>query len=306
MSSDLVAAAIDDLQMLRDTWPETVTEHKLRRDSAALRRLLVDGDLKKAWRLAGHANEPRIFTTHRIRDISKEERSKVSWASEGGFEQDGIQILAPATSNQRIELPFSRDKPGFLTLSRFVDGPVAVAYGTTIKRSTLVKYVANKLGGAHYDERRSARAEEQVFAQLDRTFKVGSSGLRVQTLGLSPVYAEMLAVGQAVLRSPDVSGWLPGGGLPALKVDQSPPLGEAEIARIRDYNRSSEEAAHVAYAILRRAALPSHGFFPTSGEDHSVHHITVRTHEVVPEGVQAEVVAALKERNLCDIEFQVD
>lgn len=290
MTSHFVAAVTDDLQMLRDTWPERVTEHKLRRDSATLRRLLVHGDLRKAWRLDGHAREARILTTNRIRDLPSEERAGMTWASEGGFQQSGILVLSPSSSNRNIGLDYRRDRPGLVPLSRWVDGPVAVAHGTIIKRSTLVKYVANKLGGAHYDEQRGARAEEQAFAQLDRTFQVGDSGLRSTTLELSPVYAEMLAIGQAVLRSEDIGAWLPGGGLPPIELPDTPDRSEEDIAVVRAENEWHDTVSGAIGLVLRaRTGDESKGYVSERGENDELVGLKVRTAETLNPSVQAEI-----------------
>ena len=57
----------------------------------------------------------------------------------------------------------------------------------------MIKYMANKVGGAHHDERRGPK--EQNLIALDRL-----SGLDVD--GYSPPFLELLAAIQAVVASP--------------------------------------------------------------------------------------------------------
>lgn len=72
--------------------------------------------------------------------------------------------------------------------------------GHLISRHTVIKYVANKLGGAHHDKRRGTDKENLAFVLLD---KVGRDmGLRL--LDKPAVYFELLAIGQALAKSPDL------------------------------------------------------------------------------------------------------
>ena len=78
--------------------------------------------------------------------------------------------------------------------------------------------MANKLGGSHYDDRRPAKGDEAVYANLDEV--TGFAKLD----GFPLVHWELLSIGQNLLRSPDLAAWIPGGGLPPLDfVEVLPP-----------------------------------------------------------------------------------
>jgi hypothetical protein len=90
-----------------------------------------------------------------------------------------------------------------LSLKKFLDSACIVARGTKISRRTLIKYVANKLGGVHFDPKRDlTKMEEQQFALLDE--------IRDERIVADKpaIYFELLSVGQALLASPDITMFL--------------------------------------------------------------------------------------------------
>jgi hypothetical protein len=69
--------------------------------------------------------------------------------------------------------------------------------GEIIVRRALIKYIANKLGGAHLDHKRGTNHEETLYRLLDDA--------RSWILMDKPaVYFELLAVGQAVAKAGDI------------------------------------------------------------------------------------------------------
>jgi hypothetical protein len=237
---NLVDIVQEDLAHLRDTWDDELTEGRLRRDSAVLRRLLVEGALGRAWRAAGHRGEPRVPFHDQMSSLNAEARFFTVWASNGGAEHRQAYIAG-------IRLHAGQDTvhpvaDASLPLSRYVDGTVAIAMGRAVKRRDVVAYVANKLGGVHYDERRH---EGHVFAALDRVLDAATIG------GFSPVHWELLAVGQLLLRSPEISDWLPNGGLPPL-----PPWGPETLAD--PTVDVSEDDSHARFGVSINDARTRH------------------------------------------------
>lgn len=73
-----------------------------------------------------------------------------------------------------------------------------LVYGTRVKRRDVVAYVANKLGGAHFDPERT-RKSEKAYVLIDGSF----STFRIQEK--NAIYFEILSIGQLVCASPDVA-----------------------------------------------------------------------------------------------------
>jgi hypothetical protein len=85
-----------------------------------------------------------------------------------GLELEGFHMLAtPPPDSARSS---NNDPPSTrtgLTLQKFIDSPSMVIQGEEIPRRVLIKYVANKLGGSHFDERRGTTREDTLFHRLD-------------------------------------------------------------------------------------------------------------------------------------------
>ena len=82
-------------------------------------------------------------------------------------------------------------------LSQFTAAPCLIDGGVPVSRRTLIKYIANKLGGAHLDSKRDD-PEGPLFRILDR--------LRAERVQADKpvIYFELLAIGQALAASPDM------------------------------------------------------------------------------------------------------
>ena len=82
-------------------------------------------------------------------------------------------------------------------LSQFTAAPCLIDGGVPVSRRTLIKYVANKIGGAHLDSKRDD-TEGPLFRILDR--------LRAERVQADKpvIYFELLAIGQALAASPDM------------------------------------------------------------------------------------------------------
>ena len=79
----------------------------------------------------------------------------------------------------------------------FTAAPCMVIKGKLIPRRVVIKYVSNKLGGAHHDPRRGKSEEELLFSCLDRI-------QNYLLMGKPAVYFELLSAGQALVRSTDI------------------------------------------------------------------------------------------------------
>ena len=88
-------------------------------------------------------------------------------------------------------------------LARYLREPCAVVDGKAISRQHLIQYISNKLGGIHWDpSRQENKTKESAFVALD------SLASRANLAGKNPVYFELLAIGQCLVKSPQVAALL--------------------------------------------------------------------------------------------------
>ncbi len=88
-----------------------------------------------------------------------------------------------------------------LLLDEYMASTCIVVDGTAVSRRHVVKFVANRLGGAHFDPRgkksrkREEEEEERLFDLMDRA---------VHVVRLPLVYYELLSIGQSLVNSEDI------------------------------------------------------------------------------------------------------
>jgi hypothetical protein len=90
--AELLATVKSDLAFLEDEWDESIDEHSLRRSSTVLRRLLVNGDYGKAWRIAGEPKEPRLEAVDLSNNLAGLELARVFFATAGGGPPRGGEL----------------------------------------------------------------------------------------------------------------------------------------------------------------------------------------------------------------------
>jgi len=226
----------NDLAHIRDSWSGELTEHVIRRDSPIIRRLLVDGDYSKAWRKLGLPRQPLVLA-HDLEDMlgaipkryvryafpSPYERTRpvgrgnqsVTMASPGVSEGDHVFAVPAYMQGQGVafvvipkaeldgikseeigsQFQGSYLKPMWLT--EFLDSTGAYVDGLQITRREIIDFVANAMGGAHYDPE-SGRSNKAARGLL--------KPLHVRWRGSSDVHApwiEVMSIGQSVAWSTD-------------------------------------------------------------------------------------------------------
>ncbi len=122
------------------------------------------------------------------------------YAQAGGAKYgDGYEgpIIVTAVTPTWNEHPEGSAGPHRYRLSEYLKSSAVIVHGTRITRHELIKYVANKLGGAHFDaSRRPDKDEDQKFAVLDQN--LGTVNLpAADRLGGDGrgVYLELLSIG---------------------------------------------------------------------------------------------------------------
>ncbi len=193
--------------------------------SAVLRQLLVDNDglVQSAWNTLGYAKAVRIQTTS-IDDLLDRDYlgdKRVNIAANGAV--IGSTWVGPLgdcepqiTARLQEDLaPFGDDahEPTTLILSDYLRSTCIYLAGIRVSRRHLIKYVANKLGGVHYDPARdkedalelaSYNALDDVFDFYSATPKGGCFPLVVDDT-LHALHIALLAIGRDVTASEDVN-----------------------------------------------------------------------------------------------------
>jgi hypothetical protein len=226
-------AIAEDIDWLRDVWWQGdghLKEPDLRRGSVVLRRLIVDGEIVKAWRSHGFQGQPTV-TAPDGAALASEHNVRLEHAASlivGGGRLNGIdaamigafRVFNPATGQgPDAESGFAvlvtsilRDAsssapPGTLTdkverawrLTDYLSAPGAVRRGQIISRQLVIQFFANYAGGAHLDRIsaviRNKTARYELVAELER---------RLNADTLDGLHFELLSIGQAVGRSNDM------------------------------------------------------------------------------------------------------
>lgn len=202
---ELLEIVASDLQFIKEVWGDEVDDHTIRRSSTILRRLLVENDLHQAWKISGFSGQATIVasTLEPITVVIPFHRIK--FASAGGASYKGVQLrgmllldfaLSDQLAKRLGEGPVPNKK---FQLLEFIEDASVIVEGELVKRRQLIKFVANKLGGAHFDPSRSRRKEDRLFGLLEQ---VASS---VELLEKPAIYFEMLSIGQSISQAEDIS-----------------------------------------------------------------------------------------------------
>jgi len=212
MDRDLARVVSEDLDFLFNEWNQDIDDASLRRSSPVLRSLLVEGLLGHVAHQIDH--DIRIMAPAIGRVVTEAELKECMFFQAGGAKYKGavvqsITMIPRAKSPEEIKASYERSKDVIgknypVKLGLFLKQPSFVVKGVLINREEVVKYVANKLGGAHYDSSRSVQKEsdqvslEQKYALLDAV----KNGMI--TADKNAVFYELLSIGQRVVNSRDV------------------------------------------------------------------------------------------------------
>lgn len=231
------AAVIEDLEWLLEEWwhnsPDDLSAGALRRGSAALHLLLVQGLLGQAWRANGFVKEPKIIAPDVLaiaafRNLDPNlaasciagggRQRGLTFSFLGAFRVDnpttGVSAHADEGFAVRVESVLSNSPTSDLSflppvdglcrteypLSRYLLSPSAIRMERMFSRQQVLEYFRNYAGGAHYEfahpsPNRVQSTDYSLLAELDARVKADIRG------GL---LFELLSIGQAVATSPDV------------------------------------------------------------------------------------------------------
>lgn len=181
---------------------ECPSNDEIRKISADMRFLFIDGNgnLKKAWKTAGLKNEPKILVPSFLNKTDNSVNSTIFTG--GGANINGMQIMGfsysdRALSDEEIKADYEKERASInapaeqIGLNAYLNSKVVKVNNIMLSRREIIKYVANKLGGVHYDEK-------------GRDQNVESFRHEVRLLDQDPIYFELLSYAQQVSESPDI------------------------------------------------------------------------------------------------------
>jgi hypothetical protein len=195
----------EDLSFLRENWDQSTDEPSLRRISPILRRLLVEGAYRRAWRWVGLEKEPTVIAGELVFDPGALGADRIFFVGSFGTlppdEERVPMVMMYATLPDLEPKPEAAGRRVVMGLAKFLDGICLVLRSERISRRQLITYVANKLGGVHLDLRREPE-RDRALMELDAAYNI------VVLDGRRAVYSELVTVGQCVVDSPDADVFL--------------------------------------------------------------------------------------------------
>ena len=204
----LVKTILDYLLYLKEKWDQQIDNNSLRISSVILRRLLIEDNLGRAWRVLGLLKQPKILAPNLEEAIQHISCNKITFAQAGGANFKGMTInylcevnfaMTPEQIKSRSQNRLNLSLTPFY-LNKFLESPCFIYEGNVINRRQLIQYITNKLGGVHIDADRDS--DEQEFEFLDAI----SNSCRV--IDKDAIYYELLSLGQSLLRSRDIAKFI--------------------------------------------------------------------------------------------------
>lgn len=212
MDIDLARVVAEDLEYLFSEWNQDIDDASLRRSSPVLRSLLVEGLLGRVAQDVGR--NVRVMAPAIGRVTTEAELRECKYFQAGGALHKGMMVqsvsmIPRAKTEAEIKASYERGKAVMgksypVKLGTFLKQTSLVVNGVLINREEVIKYVANKLGGAHYDSSRDS-ANGPDKSSLDQKYKLLDevrSGIAVADR--NAIYYELLSIGQRLVNSRDI------------------------------------------------------------------------------------------------------
>lgn len=227
-------SVLEDLEWLWDEWwngdPDQLTDGHIRRGSAALRLLLVDGLLGKAWRNLGFKSEPVLYAPNLEALVSYHDLRldlAVSCIAGGGRQrgvdmsflgafrvdnpatgmladaEEGFAVCTTLVARMASENPPITELNPLIehrwTISNYLKSAGAIRKGVIISRQEVIEYFRNYAGGTHHYLLGGTPKKKTTSYEI-----ISDLSGRVDADIRDGLYFELLSIGQTVARSNDV------------------------------------------------------------------------------------------------------
>ncbi|MFC1655285.1 hypothetical protein ACFL3C_00260 [Patescibacteria group bacterium] len=209
MDDELIKIVFEDLDYITKEWnAKEISDANLRHSSTILRTLLIE---RKLFDVA------RSFDIQKIRIMSSNEDSP-SWpdpvlhqaggGKHKGLKIDGFSVYNKTFTSQEIKekskIALARkSKP--IELNKYLKNSSIIINGIEINREEIIKYVSNKLGGAHYDKKRGDPLNKEGNISLEGKYALLDDYKNSNKLaGKNSIYFELLEIGQKLVNNRDI------------------------------------------------------------------------------------------------------
>lgn len=204
----------DDLVFLQSLNYRTPSRTEVRIASSILRRLLHEEMLFVAWQIAGLESQPVVQAIDLQAVLADVPARYIHYAYAGGAKTEGanhrgyVLLVVPRAEaeaegheavSQRVSKLFKPGVMGDFPLTEFVNSPALISGEASVSRLQVVRYVANKLGGVHWDNRRGQWTD--VVGSRHRLLDED----HVLVGRLSGALYEVLSIAQAIATSADIA-----------------------------------------------------------------------------------------------------
>lgn len=205
MTPEDLEIVAEDLEYIASWNPNTGTGD-VRRGSAVLRRLLVEGVYSRAWRCCGESGEPKLEAIDLGPIVNSPELPWIEIAVAGDTDYRSppvTMIVMEAGLNPDGSKSNSSARPvkREFGLAKFVQSPAGINKGKVFTRSDVIKYIANIKGGVHL----SGKQRQKERDLIKKMSKVEGRITAAKTDGL---LIELVAIAQAVGRSRDAQKFI--------------------------------------------------------------------------------------------------
>ncbi|WP_170436609.1 hypothetical protein [Ruegeria arenilitoris] len=163
-----ISNVLEDLEFIESTWTEQPTRTIARVYASILRRLIVDRMYEATWTFLGMPEEPSISAVDLDASIASVDSKFIHYAYAGGAPTKpashcsyalfvvpgaGLSEMQKKEKIKELTSQLSPSKRSF-PISEFYASSSVMTGSVRVSREGIIRYVANKLGGVHWDNRR--------------------------------------------------------------------------------------------------------------------------------------------------------
>ncbi|ARM85750.1 hypothetical protein [Marinobacter salarius] len=210
---ELLRTIRDDLLFLRNLNFGRPSRTEVRLSSGVLRRLLHEGLLQAGWNICFESGSPTIPATDLEAMLARVPPKYIHYAYAGGAATEGAQHVGyfllvipkdeydrnnPGEKAKEIQSLFDHGAKRDFSLPEFLNSACVISGAAGVSRLELVKFVANKLGGVHWDNHRGG----WTGPVSSRHLLLDEGHLIVGRLP-APLY-ETLSIAEAIAEAPDI------------------------------------------------------------------------------------------------------
>lgn len=215
---ELIALVHDDLKHLEAVAAPPIAAATPRRIAGDLRRLCLDGMINRAWRMTGFEKEPKIIAEKMREELMTPAAFVVTGAKTNSMVIGPTTYQHGAMSDEKLRdmaVSWRKYEHFEFRFSEFLESTALYSEDRKISRRQVIQYVANKLGGVHYDVLRTRKQDRESFLILDRAragglvfggFVMGDSDIIEEGFGIASMV--IIGVAQAISSSPDIEALL--------------------------------------------------------------------------------------------------